>query len=123
MNTIEREVEMNWTEDITAMIVGASGIMSTVIAFVAGHKNAKRADTDNKGAELENVVQAITIWQDTANNLVTDVRDLNAKHALVVNELSTLHVTHQACEKHNRELSERLVKLESAVCDIKTKVE
>jgi len=96
--------------------------MSAVIAFVAGHKNAKRADTDNKGAELENVVQAITIWQDTANKLVADVRDLNAKHALVVNELSTLRYLHDECERHKSILSGRVKDLESAVCIINTKV-
>ena len=96
--------------------------MSAVIAFVGGHKNAKRADTDNKGAELENVVQAITIWQDTANKLVADVGSLNAKHDAVVNELSTLRDLHDECERHKSVLSGRVKDLESAVCIINTKV-
>jgi len=123
MNTITREVEMNWTEDITAMIVGASGIMSTVIAFVAGHKNAKRADTDTKGVEIDNVGKAITIWQNTAVKLVADISDLNTKLTSVVNELSTLRHLHDECERTKTALSGRVKDLESAVCDIKSKVE
>jgi len=122
MNTITREVEMNWTEDINAIIVGAAGVMAALGSFIAGHKNAKRTETDTKGAEIDNVGKAIEIWEKTADKLVTQVDLLNTKHAIVVQELSTLHITHQACEQHNRALSERLVKLESAVCIINTKV-
>ena len=112
---------MNWTEDITAMIVGASGIMSTVIAFVAGHKNAKRTDTDTKGVEIDNVGKAITIWQNTAVKLVADISDLNTKLTLVVSELTTLRDLHDECERTKNALSGRVKDLESAVCEIKTK--
>ena len=112
---------MNWTEDITAMIVGASGIMSTVIAFVAGHKNAKRTDTDTKGVEIDNVGKAITIWQNTAVKLVADISDLNTKLTLVVSELTTLRHLHDECERTKNALSGRVKDLESAVCEIKTK--
>jgi septal ring factor EnvC (AmiA/AmiB activator) len=123
MNAIATEVEMNWTDDIATMIAGATGVMSSVIAFIAGQRTAKRAETDNTGAELENVGKAITIWQDTAVKLVDDISNLNSKLASVVNELTALRHLHDECERAKNVLSGRVKDLESAVCLIQTKAE
>lgn len=114
---------MSPTEDINTLIVAAGGLATTVIAWLTGRKSIQRSETDNDGAQLDNVAKAISIWEDTATKLNQKVNDLQATNETVLKKLETLKQQHEECEHTKSELSEKVSCLEGDVCKLKAKIE
>jgi uncharacterized coiled-coil protein SlyX len=98
--------------DINTYIAAGGGIATTVIAYLTGRGGIKRASTDTKGVELENVTKAITIWQDTATALNAKVAELEIKHDECEATKDGL-----SCKVHELQATVKAVQLETEDCD------
>mgnify|MGYP003127562934 CR=1 FL=1 len=83
---------------IGELVIAGSGIAATATAYIQGKKNAK-------STELDNVVTAIKIWQDTAESLTVKLQ-------MVDSELTLVKQSHEQCEENNRKLSDKVEELD-----------
>jgi chromosome segregation ATPase len=71
---------MTLPDEINTYIMAGGAIATTIVGYLTGRGGIKRAATDTKGVELENVTKAITIWEDTATKLNAKIKELEVKH-------------------------------------------
>jgi len=88
------KAEMSLNEYLNELILAGTGVAGSITAYVQGKKNAK-------STELDNVVKAIKIWQDTATNLDKKLTELEA-------EQEVLKKNHEDCEESKRKLEDKV---------------
>lgn len=97
-------INMDIGSNIDAMITAIGGAAASILAWKQGQKNAK-------STEIDNVVKVIGIWEETANKLKDQVKE-------VQNEMVTLKKNHEDCEESKKKLEELVKSLDGKVCEL-----
>lgn len=79
---------MSWTDYLGEGVTGLVGVLGTWAGWFFGRK--KQA-AEVKGAELENVQEAIKIWRETALQLQQKVEKLETEMEQLRQEVATVH--------------------------------
>ena len=92
------------TEYINEIVIAGTGIVTSLVAWKTGHKQAK-------ASHLDNVEKAIQIWENTSIKL-------QDKLTGVEGEILTIKQNHEACEESKRELIDKVNELERTIHNI-----
>lgn len=110
-------------EDLNSAIAAGGAAATAIVGFLTGRKSIKRADTDNDGAELDNVAKAISIWQDTATKLNANVQELRTENQTIQSKVTELKHLHELCEDAKIELAQKVECLSGEVCKLRDAIQ
>lgn len=89
---------------MTELVALSGGIIGSILSY-------KKGKGDAKSTELDNVVKAIAIWKDTAQDLSNKLEGVNS-------DLELLKKHHEDCEESKRKLEIKVAELDRKVCNI-----